>query len=206
MQHALLLMQVLACILARNAVFRRRSCARPQSWVQCWCAGFRWWAVLGAAVLLLLCKGGWSHVRLQPRALCTSAAGSARRARTPLRGGTSRGPRRGSAWRELNHRDECCSWAPAKEPRMLGRAAAPNDIHLNMRWRAVARRCGGIGEHSDAFWSRHWCRKCGSRVARRSCGHRASPQARCGATRAFPRGFGRVALTAVSGGIKQRVV
>ncbi len=45
---------VLASILARAAVFRRRSCARPQSWVQCWCAGARWRAELGAAVLLLL--------------------------------------------------------------------------------------------------------------------------------------------------------
>ena len=41
---------------------------------------------------------------------------------------------------------------------------------LNIRWMAVARRCGVVGEHSDAFWSRHRCRKRGSRVARRSSG------------------------------------
>jgi hypothetical protein len=93
-----------------------------------------------------------------------------RRARTMTRGGTSRGPRRGAARRELNHRGECCSWAPAKVPRMHGWAAAPNDIRLNMRWRAGARRVGGVGAHSDALWSGHSCRVCAYRAARRRCG------------------------------------
>ena len=37
-QHALLLVQVLASVSAHTAAFRRRSCARSRSWVQCRCS------------------------------------------------------------------------------------------------------------------------------------------------------------------------
>ena len=64
-QQALLLVQALAIVSAHTAAFRCRLVRGRNPGVD---AGARaiTGAELGAAVLLLLCQGGWSHVRLQP--------------------------------------------------------------------------------------------------------------------------------------------